>query len=354
MAGSADTVRLTTFSHGAGCACKLGPSDLRDLMSRLPVASLPPEVVVGSDTGDDAAVIRLPGEGGHCLVFTTDFFTPIVDDPYDWGRIGAANAFSDVYAMGGAPAWALNLVAWPVDDLPMEMLAAVLEGGAKVAAEAGAAIVGGHSITDPEPKYGMAVIGFVDEARLTRNSTVPPGAALFLTKPLGLGLVTTAIKRERASDDQVRVAVEVMATLNAAARDAMVEVGAEAATDVTGFGLLGHLHSMLRASGVAAEVDAGGPDLLPGTLELARAGVVAGGTRRNHRFLEPVVDWGDLTDEEQIVLADAQTSGGMLIATRDPDRLAEALTRRDVPARLVGRTAEGPPGTVRVTGRIRD
>jgi selenide,water dikinase len=200
----------------------------------------------------------------------------------------------------------------------------------------------------------MAVIGFVDEARLTRNSTVPPGAALFLTKPLGLGLVTTAIKRERASEDQVRAAVDVMATLNAAARDSMVEVGAEAATDVTGFGLLGHLHSMLRASGMAAEVDAGGPDLLPGTLDLARAGVIAGGTRRNHRFLEPVVDWGDLTDEEQIVLADAQTSGGMLIATRDPDRLAEALARRDVPSRLVGRTAEGPPGTVRVTGRIRD
>jgi selenide,water dikinase len=354
MAGSADTVRLTTLSHGAGCACKLGPSDLRDLMSRLPVPSLPTEVLVGSDTADDAAVIRLPGEGSTCLVFTTDFFTPIVDDPYDWGRIGAANAFSDVYAMGGEPAWALNLVAWPVDDLPMEMLASVLEGGAKIAAEAGAAIVGGHSITDPEPKYGMAVMGFVDEARLTRNSTVPPGASLFLTKPLGLGLVTTAIKRERASEDQIRAAVEVMATLNAAARDAMVEVGAEAATDVTGFGLLGHLHSMLRASGVSADIDAGGPDLLPGTLELARAGVVAGGTRRNHRFLEPVVDWGDLTDEEQIVLADAQTSGGMLIATRHPDRLAEALDRRGVPSRLVGRTAEGPPGTVRVTGRIRD
>ena len=200
---------------------------------------------------------------------TVDFFTPIVDDPYDWGRIAAANAFSDVYAMGGRPVTALNLVAWPVQELPLELLARVLEGGAVIARQAGVVILGGHSIHDPEPKYGMAVTGFVDPSRLVRNSTMRIGDRLFLTKPLGLGIITTAVKREEASPEQLALAVETMTMLNASAAEAMVEVGVSAATDVTGFGLLGHLHIAARAAGVAARLDASSIPLLPGTLDLA-------------------------------------------------------------------------------------
>src|SRR5437867_10720363 len=209
---------------------------------------MPEGVLVSGETGDDAAVYLLPG--GQALVQTVDFFTPIVDDPYEWGRIAAANAFSDVYAMGGRPALALNLVGWPVDELPLEILVRVLEGGAAMAAEAGVAVVGGHSITDSEPKYGMAVTGFVDPNRVVRNSTASADATLFLTKPLGLGIISTAIKQGVATEEQIGLATRTMTELNAAAAEAMVEAGAEAATDVTGFGLLGHLRQMLEASGV--------------------------------------------------------------------------------------------------------
>jgi selenide, water dikinase len=315
---------------------------------------MPAEVLVSQETGDDAAVYALPGSPGEALVFTVDFFTPIVDDPYDWGRIAAANAMSDVYAMGGNPALALNLVAWPVEELPLDMLARVLNGGAAVAAEAGMAIVGGHSITDPEPKYGMAVVGFVPEDRVVRNSTAPPGARLFLTKPLGLGIISTAIKRGRASEEQVRLAVDTMTQLNAKPKEAMVEQGAEAATDVTGFGLIGHLMSMLRASGISATVHAQAAAILPGVLDLARAGLIPDGTRRNHAFVSTSVDWGELTQPEQLVLADAQTSGGLLIATTDGPGLAEALSARGIAWREIGVTTSGPPGRIAVTGRVRE
>jgi selenide,water dikinase len=315
-------------------------------------ASTSDGVVVATETGDDAAVYRLPD--GRGLVQTVDFFTPIVDDPYDWGRIGAANAMSDVWAMGGKPVLALNLVAWPVEELPLEMLSRVLAGGAKVAGEAGVAIVGGHSIHDPEPKYGMAVTGFVDLDRVVRNSTAPPGARLFLTKPLGTGIITTGIKREKATGEQVARAVEVMAALNAAAAEAMVEAGAEAGTDVTGYGLLGHLHVMLAASGVSAEVDASAVPFLPGTLDLARDGVVPGGTRSNHRFVAPHVDWGDLEEAEQLALADAQTSGGLLVVASlgRAGALTRAFEQRGVEATEIGRTLEGAPGGITVRGRV--
>jgi selenide, water dikinase len=287
-------------------------------------------------------------------VQTVDFFTPIVDDPFDWGRIAAANAFSDVYAMGGRPVTALNLVAWPVKDLSLDLLARVLEGGAAVAREAGAIIVGGHSIHDPEPKYGMAVTGFVDPDRVVRNSTMRPGDRLFLTKPLGLGIITTAVKLGEATPDQLARAVDTMTTLNAAAAKAMLEAGASAATDVTGFGFLGHLHIALSASGVAGEVDAAAPDLLPGTLQLAERGVVPSGTRANHAFVDPHVHWGSLTEAEQLVLADAQTSGGLLIAVPE-DRasaLRAALDRGGIAATEVGVVTAGDPGRVEVRGRV--
>jgi selenide, water dikinase len=344
-------VRLTTLSHGAGCACKLSPQDLGHVLEALGPVAHPPEVLVSSQTRDDAAVYGLPD--GTALVQTVDFFTPIVDDPYDWGRIAAVNAVSDVYAMGARPVLALNLVAWAVDDLPLDMLGRVLEGGEKVAAEAGFAIVGGHSIHDPEPKYGMAVTGLAPADRIVRSSTAPPGAQLFLTKALGIGLITTAIKRERATEDQVAAAVSTMTELNEAASQAMVQAGAEAATDVTGFGLLGHLHNMVSGSGVAAEIDAGAVPLLPGALELAAEGVVAGGTRKNLAYLGDRVDWGGLPDEARLVLADSQTSGGLLIAASSGDAMEAELDRRNVGFARVGRMVEGDPGRITVRGRVR-
>ncbi|MFN2544552.1 MAG: selenide, water dikinase SelD [Actinomycetota bacterium] len=343
-------VRLSQLSHGAGCACKLGPAQLTDVLGRLGMPAMPDRVLVSGDTRDDAAVYAQ--DSGPAIVQTVDFFTPIVDDPYDWGRVAATNAMSDVYAMGGRPVMALNLVCWPVDDLSLDLLVRVLEGGSAAAGAAGVAVVGGHSITDTEPKYGMAVTGFVDPDRIVRNSTAPSGATLFLTKPLGLGIISTAIKRGSASEEQIRLAVDTMTELNAEASAAMVEAGVEAATDVTGFGLLGHLRQMLAASGVSATVDAYAVDLLPGVLELAREGVVPGGTRRNHEFVEPWVAWGELDEAEQAVLADAQTSGGLLIATTRPEELKDAFARRALPAQEIGTTHDGEAGRVTVSGRL--
>ncbi|MGA9160919.1 MAG: selenide, water dikinase SelD, partial [Actinomycetota bacterium] len=336
--------------HGAGCGCKLGPSDLETVLGTLALPELQADVLVAADTGDDAAVVRLAD--GQALVATLDFFTPIVDDPYEWGRIAATNALSDIYAMGARPFLALNIAAWPVDDLPLEMLGRVLQGGVDVASKAGAAVLGGHTITDPEPKYGMVALGLADPERIVRNSTVPPEAHLFLTKPLGIGIATTAHKRGIAEPDLLAAAVELMTTPNDAAAEAMVEVGAEAATDVTGFGLLGHLQRMLAASGVGARVDASAVPVLPGVLDLAMLDIVPGGTRRNHAYLRPTVQWGRLSTPEQLVLADAQTSGGLLIAATDHEWAAQELTGRGLAWADIGVTVEGRPGTIAVTGRL--
>jgi selenide, water dikinase len=253
--------------------------------------------------------------------------------------------------MGATPLLALNIVNWPVDDLPLEILGQVLQGGIDVATKAGAAVAGGHSITDPEPKYGMVALGLADPASIVRNSTLALGAELYLTKPLGLGIVSTAIKRGVATHEQVRLAVDTMTTLNDTASSAMLEAGVAAATDVTGFGLLGHLHRMALASGCAAVVDATAIELLPGVLDLARADVVPGGTKRNLAFVRPHTEFGSLTEPERLVLADAQTSGGMLIATTDPARLERALADRAVRFRRIGRSEAGRPGAIVVEGR---
>jgi selenide, water dikinase len=346
----ADERRLTSFSHGAGCGCKLGPDQLREVMASLRLPDVPPEVMVGLDTGDDATVWQIDDE--RALVATLDFFTPIVDDPYDWGRIAATNAMSDVYAMGGIPFLALNIVAWPVDDLPLGMLASVLQGGVEAASKAGVAVLGGHSITDPEPKFGMVVLGFVRPDRMITNAGAQPGDTLFLTKPLGLGMISTAVKRGLATDEQLRLAVETMTTSNADAAAAMVEAGAHAATDVTGFGLLGHLQKLLAASGVGATIDGGAVPLLPGVLELAQTDVVAGGTKRNHASVNPFTDWGDCTLPEQLLLADAQTSGGLLISAPDPDRMRPALIELGVPATEIGSIVDQGRASIRVHGRV--
>jgi selenide, water dikinase len=343
--------RLTSFSHGAGCGCKLGPDDLLTVLGEVSLPPVSADVLVAADTGDDAAVYRLPsGEG---LIATLDFFTPIVDDPYDWGRIAATNALSDVYAMGGRPLLALNIVNWPVDDLPLEMLARVLQGGVDAATAEGVVVAGGHSITDPEPKYGLVAIGMVDPDGVVRNSTAPVGAGLFLTKPIGLGIVSTAIKRQIAEDDLVAHAIDLMTTTNRAAAEAMRDADAEAGTDVTGFGLLGHLHRMLLASGAAAELDAGAIPLMdPRILDLARRDVVPGGTKRNLAYVRAHTSFGDLSEPERLILADAQTSGGLLIAAKHKPSLEAALRDHDVPFARIGTVVSGRPGAVSIAGSL--
>ena len=310
-----------------------------------------PDLLVGFDTADDAAVYRVRDD--LALVVTTDFFTPIVDDPYDWGRIAATNALSDVYAMGGTPLLALNLVAWPRDGLPFDLLARVIDGGAAVAADAGALIAGGHSIDDPEPKYGLAVVGTIEPDRVWRNAGARPGDALVLTKPLGLGVISTAVKRDLASPELLDTAVTLMTTLNRDARDAGRDLGdaVHAVTDVTGFGLLGHLGEVVRASGVGAEIDTAAVPVIPGVPELVAGGCVAGGTRRNHAYVSEYVTWGAAPTDTQLLLADAQTSGGLLFSV-DPalaDRLVAGLAAAGTPAAaVVGRVTEGPAGSVTV------
>jgi len=312
-----------------------------------------PRVLVDASTRDDAAVYQLTPD--RAIVATVDFFTPIVDDAYDFGRIAAANAFSDVYAMGATPLLALNLVGWPRDTLPYELLGEVLRGGADIAREAGAFVLGGHSIDDPEPKYGMVAIGEVHPNRIVTLARARAGDALVLTKPIGTGVLTTALKRDLASAADLALAVKSMTTLNAGAARAMRATGGgvHAATDVTGFGLLGHLHNMLNASGLAAEIDAASVPLLPTAMELTERGAVPGGTSRNVEALSPHVKFGSAVPEPlRVLLCDAQTSGGLLIAC-DPDRvntLLAALGREATPAAArIGRLARGAPGAITVS-----
>lgn len=274
-----------------------------------------PDLVVGLETPDDAGLFRAPS--GDILVQTVDFFTPVVDDAYDWGRIAAANALSDVYAMGGAPLTALQLVGWPRDDLPFDVLDAVVEGGMDVMASAGCTVIGGHSIDDKEPKYGFAVTGIAPGGRYVTSSGALPGDLLVLTKPLGTGIISTAIKRGVAPVELIGTAVATMSALNRVACDAMLACDAHAATDVTGFGLLGHLHELLVASGVSAAITVAAVPLLPGVERLAADGIWPGGSRRNHEAAMAYTDAADVDPSTLRVLADAQTSGGLLVAVAE-------------------------------------
>lgn len=309
------------------------------------MATLPsfedPRLLVGADTLDDAAVYQLTDE--LALVQTVDFFTPVVDDPFDFGRIAAANAFSDVYAMGGTPVTALNIVCFPSGVLPLSYLTRILQGGAEVAARAGASIVGGHTIDDPEPKYGLAVTGILRPGEQTTNAAALPGDYLVLTKPLGTGVIATAIKQGRATADTVASATACMAELNRAGAEVAREHFIRAVTDVTGFGLLGHLSELCRASRVGVEVWFDCLPLLPGAAELAQAGVIPGGTRRNLEFVAKWTVFADPLEEwQRLLVADAQTSGGLILAV-PPERL-EAVT-----AALASRGA----AAAAVIGRVR-
>ncbi|MDT0263173.1 selenide, water dikinase SelD [Jatrophihabitans lederbergiae] len=309
---TATAYRLTQFAHGGGCACKIPPGELEDIVAGLTGSKASPELLVGLDDGDDAAVVRI--DGNTAVISTADFFTPVVDDAYDFGRIAAANALSDIYAMGGRPLMAVNLVGWPRDVLPSDLLREVLRGGLDVAREADCHVGGGHSIDDPEPKYGMAVTGIANPDRLLRNDAAEAGLAISLTKPLGVGVLNN---RHKSTGEVFENAIASMVTLNRAACEAALNAGLRAATDVTGFGLLGHLYKMARASGVTAVVDAAAVSYLDGAREALAAGYVSGGTRRNLDWVRPHLS-ASVPEDELLLLADAQTSGGLLVAGELP------------------------------------
>jgi selenide, water dikinase len=347
---AAPTPRLTSLSPGAGCACKLPLAKLEALFATVDtIAPAHGDLLIGAAEADDAAVLRLDDE--RALVLTTDFFTPIVDDPRDWGRIAAANALSDVYAMGGRPLFAVNLAAWPGDGLDVAILGQVLSGGAQVAAQAGCFVAGGHTIDDPVPKYGLAVVGLADPARLMTIDRAVPGDRLILTKPVGTGVIATALKRGAPPPEVVTAAVASMTALNAAASQAALAAGVKAATDVTGFGLLGHLHRMLTASKAAARIDAAAVPLLPGAAELAAAGFVSGGTRANTARISPFTAMDPAVPEAlAVLLYDAQTSGGLLLAAPPAAAapLLADLRSRDLDAALIGEVTPGEPGRIYV------
>ena len=313
--------RLTEFSHGAGCACKLGPDELARVLTPF-AGTASPDLLVSGSTGDDAAIWRFDND--RALVATADFLTPVVDDPRSWGRVAATNAVSDVYAMGGTPLFALTLACWNNEDLPLSMLEEAFQGLQDVAVGAGFAIVGGHTVTDPEPKLGLAVVGVVPPDRVLTNAGLRDGQALILSKPLGVGVVTTAIKRGLASAAVIESAVAEMCRLNAVASRVAVANGATGATDVTGFGLVNHLGRMARESGVDVRVDARSVPLLDGVLELAQSGVISGGLIRNLEAAEPWIIRGNVDELRVMLLADPQTSGGLVFGV-DEDRVDAVL-----------------------------
>lgn len=317
-------IKLTHFTHGLGCACKLRPQALEKILADLPLPE-DANILVGLNTADDAAVYKINDE--TAVVQTVDFFTPIVDDPYHFGAIAATNAFSDVYAMGGKPLFALNIVGFPSNRLPMEVLKEILKGAQDKAKEAGVSIIGGHTIDDTEPKFGLAVTGLIHPKKILSNANAKPGDALILTKPIGLGIISTAIKRGLADEGTVKQAIEIMSILNRNAAEVMTDFQVNACTDVTGFGLLGHLSEMTVASGVDAEIYSEKVPILEQAREFAVANVVPGGTQNNIEFVSGKVEWtSEISSTQQVLLCDAQTSGGLLISV--PEKNAgELLTK---------------------------
>jgi selenide,water dikinase len=295
-------------------------------------------VVLGFDGADDAAAVRL--KDGKLLIQTVDFFTPIVDEPYEFGQIAAANSLSDIYAMGGEPLFALNIVGFPINDLPKAILTEILQGGADKAAEAGIPVVGGHSVDDKEPKYGLVVTGEVDESKMWKNSGAEAGDVLVLTKPLGTGVIATAIKKGTATQESIDSVVQSMAALNKNAADHLKELDVHAVTDVTGFGLLGHLKEMCQNSGISSEINFSELDFFPSVVDLAESGIMAGGTRRNLDYVKDFVSFGpDLTELEHLLAADAQTSGGLLISL--PEKDAQKFVQSyGTPSRIIGHITE--------------
>jgi selenide, water dikinase len=343
------SIRLTQFAKRAGCAAKQPPDYLLSILGALPPIT-DPNVLVGHATSDDAAVYKLSDD--LALIFTTDFFTPVVDRPYDFGAVAAANALSDVYAMGGTPLTALSLVGFPNGVLPPEVLGEILRGAAEKAQEAGIAIVGGHTIQTDEPIFGLAVIGRAAPASVITNAGARPGDFLVLTKPLGLGIITTAAKRDEEDQCAISEAIAVMKTLNRDACAVMVRAGAHALTDITGFGLLGHLRGMAAASGVSAQIWTEQVPILAAARAYVQKGIAPGGTHANRRFLSSWVSYdSEITDNDQLLLCDAQTSGGLLAAVpadQAADVVRELQQAGISAAAVVGSIQEGDPGRIHV------
>jgi len=343
-------IKLTQFTHGLGCACKLRPQLLEEVLQKLPVPK-DKNILVGSETADDAAVYKINEQ--TAIVQTVDFFTPIVDDPFDFGRIAAVNALSDVYAMGAKPLFALNLVGFPSNRLPMDVLERILQGAQSVADETGISILGGHTVDDTEPKFGLAVTGLVHPDKIIRNFGAQPGDVLVLSKPIGTGILSTAQKQGVLTAEYREILIQTMTELNAAAAEAMQQTGVNACTDVTGFGLLGHLLEMVKASHCSAELRMADIPLLNGVAELAVSGSIPGGSKDNYAFTKPSVHYApELSEIQQLILNDAQTSGGLLIAVPEEnlDKLLKLLQEKMVSTRaIVGKIVSGNAGKIWVS-----
>ena len=346
---STEKIKLTSYSSKGGCGCKIGPGELSQVIRTLPPAPFDPNLLVGFETSDDAGVYRLTDD--VALVQTVDFFTPIVDDPYSFGQVAAANAISDIYAMGGKPLTALNIVAFPIKTLDKQVLADILRGAADKMREAGVTLVGGHSIDDNEPKFGLAVTGTVNPARVRTNAGAGPGEQLILTKPIGVGILTTSIKKDQLSEDEMARVTQVMATLNKCAAETMEPFDVHSCTDVTGFGLLGHALEMAKGSGVGLRIWSHQVPVLPRVKELAEAGFVPGGTKNNFAHVADSVDYADHLDQiDRWILCDAVTSGGLLIAVNgeQAEQLLRLLVDAGVEAALVGEAVQDHPGRITV------
>ena len=341
--------RLTRFTRGLGCACKISPQYLEKILKDMP-APFDKNILVSSSTSDDAAVYRISDT--LAVVQTVDFFTPVVDDPRDFGAIAAANALSDIYAMGASPLFALNIVAFPSHRLPMDVLREILRGASDKCSEAGISILGGHSVEDTEPKFGMVVTGTVHPERVITNSGAKPGDVLVLTKPLGTGIIATAMKRGIAGEAAARKAIEVMSSLNAGAALAMERFPVNACTDITGFGLIGHLKEMVKASGVTVMIDADRVPLIEGAIGLAVAGAIPGGTRNNLDYVSDITEWPEnITEIMKLVLCDAQTSGGLLISlpgNQGEDLISQLSREHHINATIIGEVTGSGKGNIKV------
>jgi selenide,water dikinase len=344
----AEEIRLTSLAHGGGCGCKLAPAVLRDILAGMPASAPFASLMVGTETSDDAAVWRLNGD--QALVATTDFFMPVVDDPFDFGRIAATNALSDVYAMGATPILALAIVGMPVGAMPVEMIRQILAGGASVCAAAGIPVAGGHSIDSKEPIYGLVALGLVHPDKLLTNRTGRAGDKLILTKALGIGVYSAALKQDRLDADGYRALIASTTKLNVVGKDLGQVAGVHALTDVTGFGLFGHALEMARGAGLSARIDAGDVPLLPGVETLARAGVRTGAAVRNwDSYGEAVTLPASLDGWRRDLLCDPQTSGGLLVAVASeaaPAVLAMVKAAGFADSAIVGELAAGGPGVV--------
>jgi selenium donor protein len=342
-------VRLTRYTHGLGCACKLRPQALEKVLASLPRPA-DANVLVGTESSDDAAVYLI--SDSIAIVETVDFFTPVVDDPYHFGAIAAANSLSDIYAMGAKPLFALSIVGFPSNRLPLSVLERILAGAADKANEAGISIIGGHTVDDMEPKYGLAVSGLIDPARIKRNSTARVGDKLILTKPIGLGIVSTAIKRQMADRKLAERAIEIMSRLNNTAAEVMARYDVSACTDITGFGLLGHLKEMTVASGVDAQIEGEHVPVIPEAASLALSGAVPGGTENNLDYVSTFVTWKEgVPRSTKIILCDAQTSGGLLMAVKPAQSgafLSELIAKGITDAAIVGEIISPGAGRIHI------